>query len=137
LRQRRNSITRGLIHSQSSGDRNIDDVDSFSDSRQPSLEDSHLSTTADIHINGSVPRGLGADNEAFDAGDAETAAENQPEPGQTTEKTRAEMVADEADVSKLSVSAEQDGVGRLQSKKVSFVDNEEPTRNTENSTQLN
>ena len=133
MRQRRNSITRGLLHSQSSGDRDVDDVDSFSDSKHPSVDDSHLSITADIHINGSVPRGLGADNEALDAGDAETAAENQPEPGQTTEKTRAEMAADEADVSNLSV--EQDGVGRLQYKKVSFV--EEPTRNKENSTQLN
>jgi len=113
-------------------------VDSVSDSKQPSVDYGQLSTTsADIHANGSVPRALGTDNEAFDAGARDTAAENQPGPGQTMEKIRAEMTVDEAGrVS--SVSAEQDGVRLPLSKKVSFVgSSEEPTRNKENSTQLN
>jgi len=108
---------------------------------------SKLTFKAIVNANGSVPRAAGIDNNAFDAGAAESVEEKRSELDQTSEKRDVEMVTAEV--------SDKEGVGNVPagrghahhhhhyhhhhhhlSKKVSFVGfSEEPERNKENSTE--
>jgi len=129
MRHRNSMASLGrLLDSQSSGERDDEDLDSVSG--RPSVDHSQLTATT-VRANGSVPC---ADNEAFDA-DAETTAERQDKSDESLETRYTEPVTAEV-YEEASESTQPGRVRGPLSKTVSFVGfNEQAERNKENSTE--